>query len=168
MSEAAILAVEQLSLEALRGRDVYVDTSYFASNEQPFILGEFRARCLREGVQMTSVRDEAQVIVEVRSGGVGIDRKDFLFGIPALLLTAGGDDNVASRVPILTPEIAFVKNIEQKGFASIAFVAFWAQTGEVISSSGPFIGRTLRDDWWFFGFGPQTVGNIPPVEKADQ
>ena len=61
--------------------------------------------------------------------------------------------------------MAIVKNTKQQGFAGIAYVAYWADTGEVVSSSGPFIGRTIRDDWWILGAGPKTSGNIPPAEK---
>jgi hypothetical protein len=37
----------------------------------------------------------------------------------------------------------------------------------VVHESGPFIGRTTRDDWWVFGFGPRTVGNIPTTDPTD-
>ena len=71
---------------------------------------------------------------------------------------------IAERID-LTPELAILKNTKQRGFAGIAYVAYWADTGEVVTSSGPYIGRTIRDDWWVLGAGPKTVGNIPPTEK---
>ena len=40
----------------------------------------------------------------------------------------------------------------------MAFVAYWADSGEIVGASGPYIGRTQRKDFWFFGFGPRTVG----------
>jgi hypothetical protein len=46
----------------------------------------------------------------------------------------------------------------------VAFVAYRADTGEYVTSSGPYIGRTIRDDFWLFGLGPRTVGNIPTTE----
>ena len=58
-----------------------------------------------------------------------------------------------------------MKSTKQRGFASVAFVAFWNDTGELIATSGPFIGRTFRDDFWFFGIGPRTVGDIPPTRQ---
>ncbi len=162
LSQAAAEAVDQLSIDALRGRRVYLDADYFAASEQAFVLGELRAKLLLGGVQLTS-RDEAQVVVEVRSGGVGIDRSDFLLGVPSLIVTGGEGDGV-TRTPFATPELAIVKNVNQAGVASVGYVAYWADTGEVVSTSGPHIGRTLREDWWFFGFGPRTIGNIAPIE----
>ncbi len=167
LSQAAALAVSQLSVENLRGRRVYVDDQYFAASESAFVLGELRNRLLMSGVQLMPERFTAQIILEVRSGGVGIDRSDYLLGLPALVLSAGEDgDNASLSTPVSTPELALLKNTNQVGVASVAFVAYWSDTGEVVASSGPFIGRTTRDDWWVFGFGPRTVGNIPTTDPT--
>lgn len=167
LSKAASNAVNQLSFDVLRGRSVYVETQYFAASEQAFVLGELRARLLLSGVQVTRKPEDAQIIMEVRSSGVGIDRNDYLLGVPSLQ-TGGGDVLGSSSntfIPLLTPELAIVKNREQLGVAGVSYVAYWAQTGEVVAASGPFIGRSLRDDWWFFGFGPRSRGNIAPIER---
>jgi hypothetical protein len=158
-------AVEQLSAAGLRDRAVFVDPTFLATSEQQFLLGEFRARLLTSGVRLASKREDARVIVEVRSGGVGIDRYDFLLGIPsvafpALTATAGGP-------LVATPELALVKNLKQHGFASVAFVAYWADTGELLASSGPHVGRTNRADYWFLGVGPRTSGDIVTAEKQE-
>lgn len=167
LSQAASLAVSQLTVEGLRGRRVFVDDQYFAASESKFVLGELRNRLFLGGVQLVPERKLAQVILEVRSGGVGIDRADYLLGLPSLVLSAGEDgDNTSTSTPIATPELALLKNINQVGVASVAFIAYWADTGEVVASSGPFIGRTTRDDWWVFGFGPRTVGNIPTTDPT--
>jgi hypothetical protein len=152
LSRAASEAVGQLSFDVLRGRRVWIDTEYFAASEQAFVLGELRAKLLLSGVQVARDLDDAQVILEVRSSGVGIDRNDFLLGIPS--------------VGAVTPELVLVKDREQKGFAGVSYVAYWKDSGEVVAASGPFIGRSLRDDWWFFGYGPRSSGNISPIRKA--
>lgn len=167
LSKAAERAVEQLSVDGLRGRRVFLDSEYFAASESEFVLGELRAKLLLGGVELVRERDDAQIVLEVRSGGVGIDRSDFLVGIPSVLIRAGGEDGATTSTPLATPELALVKNINQAGFASVAFIAYWEDTGEVVAASGPYIGRTLREDWWFFGFGSRTVGNIPTTEAIE-
>src|SRR5262245_60438 len=137
LSRAAAEAVGQLSFDVLRGRRVFVDPEYFAASEQAFVLGELRARLLLSGVQIVRDVNEAQVVLEVRSSGVGIDRNDFLLGIPS--------------IGQVTPELSVVRNREQRGIAGVSYVAYWAKTGEVVAASGPFISRSFRDDWWFFG-----------------
>lgn len=160
LSVAAQRAVAQLDFEGLRGRRIWMETSYFAASEQAFVLGELRAQLLLNGIQLMQSRGDAEIVLEVRSGGVGIDRQDSLVGLPSLAL-ATEDSGIG--IPFATPELAISKNIQQHGVASVAFVAYWADTGEVVARSGPYIGRALRDDWWFLGAGPNTVGNIPTV-----
>ena len=166
LSTAASTAVEQLSVNALRGRQSYVEDSYFAASERQFVLAELRAHLITNGVAITNERANAEVIIEVRSGGVGIDRYSFLLGIPPVLVpdSVTGVDGEASSSSLVTPEIALIKNIKQYGFASVAYIAYWADTGELVSSSGPFVGKSYRQDWWFFGYGPRTIGNIPPAD----
>jgi hypothetical protein len=118
------------------------------------------------GVNIVPARDASEVVMEVRSGGVGIDRSDFLVGLPAVAVSAEGNSGTFG-IPFVVPEIAVLKNIEQWGIASVAYVAYWRDTGEVVASSGPYVGWSNRDDWWIFGYGPQTVGNIPPVGTPD-
>ncbi len=166
LSQAAIEAVKPFDFVILRGHKIFVEDTYFAAAEEEFVLGELRAKLLLSGVQITAKEEQAEIVLEVRSGGVGIDRYESLIGIPAIgasaaAAAAGAGVPVAS---IVTPEIAFTKEIKQVGFASVAYVAYWADTGEVVDSSGPTIGRAYRDDWWFFGFGPRTIGTIPPVD----
>jgi hypothetical protein len=166
MSEATRRAVEQLVTDALRDRKVFIDSTYFNATAYPlpenlFMIGELRSRLLASGIRLVDKRDQAEIIVELRSGGIGIDRYEFLLGIPSVYLGTISGGNV----PAATPEVAVVKSTKQRGFSSIAFVTYWRDTGELVSSSGPFIGKTYREDWWFFGFGPTTFGNIPPAEK---
>ncbi len=165
LSGAASRAIDQLSSESLRDRRVFIDTAYLGSaqtaNEYAFLIGELRAKLLLSGIRLVPKREEAQVLLELRSGGLGIDRLEYLLGIPALYLPQSG----TTSVPAATPELAIVKSTKQRGYASVAYVAYWADTGEVVAHSGPFIGRTVREDWWILGTGPRTVGNIPPAEK---
>jgi hypothetical protein len=169
MSEATRRAVDQLSSEALRDRKIFVDTSYLVSSAYPtpenlFLIGELRHKLLLGGIRLVNKREEAAVVLEVRSGGIGIDRLEYLLGLPSIYLTRDVA-NTGSNAPVATPELAIVKSTKQRGFAGVTFVAYWADTGELVAGSGPFVGRTLREDWWIFGFGPRTIGDIPPAQK---
>ncbi len=169
MSQAAAKAIAQLSLEPLRGRRVFVDAQYFVASEQEFVIGELRAHMFQSGVQVVAERADSDIVMEVRTGGIGIDRTDFLLGIPSLLLRAGTDseDGITS-IPLATPELALAKNIDQRGIASVAYVAYWRETGEIVGASGPMLGFTAREDWWFLGSGPNTVGDIPTVLPPEE
>jgi hypothetical protein len=176
LSQAASKAVAQLSASALRDRRVYVDDSFFLPHDRNtestadhlFILGEVRAKLLLEGVRLMTTRQAAEIVVEVRSGAHGIDKQNLLVGLPSIAmpgLTGGATGGLTGGPLITTPEIALLKNIKQDGVASVAIVAYWADTGELVATSGPFVGRTFRDDWWFFGYGPRTTGDIPTAQQ---
>ena len=167
LSQAAVKAVKRLSFEALYGRKVFVDTSYYAAAEKEFVFGELRAKLLNSGVQIIPTQEKAEIVLELRGAGIGIDRYDSLVGIPSLLPPPATATGTAGwpTASLVVPELAITKNIEQYGFASIGYVAYWRQTGEVVAASLPAVGRTYREDWWFFGFGPRTIGDIAPVER---
>ncbi len=163
VSTAAAEAVSQLALEPLRGRTVFVDAQFFAASEQPFVIGELRSRLLMSGARLAGARNDAQIVMEVRSGGVGIDRSDQFIGVPSVVLSGTFGEN-AEGFPLVTPEISLLKNIDQRGIASVAYVAYWRDSGEVVAASGPYVGYTRREDWWYFGLGRGTLGNIPTTD----
>ncbi len=163
LSDAATQAVDQLSFVTLQGRTVYVDSTYFAAPEPGFMLGRMRARMLAEGVRLMPEPAMADVVMEVRSPGLGIDRYEYLLGVPSLVLAAGSVTGTPTEAPLITPELAIIKNLQQKGYGSIAYVAYWRDTGEVVAADGPKVGQSERDDWWFFGSGPRSRGTVPTI-----
>ena len=169
-SEAITKCVAQLATDTLRDRKVFIEQQYLVStqpsesSEQSFLVGELRAKLLLSGVRLVEHREQAQVVLEVRSGGIGVDRYDYLLGLPQTELGSVPGQSTAGSLAI-TPEIAILKTIKQKGFAGVAMVAYWADTGELLASSGPFVGATHREDFWFFGFGPHITGDIPPAKQ---
>jgi hypothetical protein len=164
-SEAVVKAISQLSFDSLRGRRVFVDNSYLGDAEKNFTTGEFRSSILQAGALLLTDRAKAEIIVELRSNGIGIDRYESLVGLPSLAgpPNTGGTGTVTQA--IITPEIAISKNLKQIGYASLSYVAYWADTGEIVAAGGPYVGKTYREDWWFMGVGPQTVGNVPVADR---
>lgn len=164
---ATKLAVDQVSASVLRDRRVFIETIYLTASTQPsdqhqYLLGELRAKLLLSGVRLASNKKDAEIILEVRSQGISVDHVEFLLGLPQSSVGGIFTGGFAGE----TPEIAIVKRTQQHGFSSVAYIAYWADSGEVVAASGPFVGRTIRDDYWFLGYGPRTIGNIPPAEPA--
>ena len=177
-------AVAALSMDGLRDQLVYLETAYLTGDPPPssgtrnqiidrtrpnqdlsFLLGELRARMLKEGVRLTETREQATVIVEARTGGVGVDRYEFLLGLPSVAVSGSVGSDAFGSVPLVTPEFAILKSTRQLAYSSVAFIAYRNKGGELVSQSGPFVGKRLRADYWILGTGPNTVGDIPPAEK---
>src|SRR5215212_1240168 len=114
MSEATRKAVEQLSAETLRDRKIFIDTSYLITAAYPtpenlFLVAELRNKLLLGGVRLVPRREDSQIVLEVRSGGIGIDRLEYLLGIPSVYLNNLGNNSVAntsSTGGLSTPELA--------------------------------------------------------------
>jgi hypothetical protein len=169
ITQAAQRAVDQLSAISLRDREVFVETSTLTAVAQPeqwdvYMIGEVRSRLLMQGVRLVDKKEKAKIILEVRSAGASIDRLEYLVGLPASSL--GSNNPETKGVPVNTPELALFKSTKQLGYASVAFIAYWADTGEVVASSGPFVGRTAREDFWILGYHARTAGNIAPTETG--
>ena len=175
VSTAAIDAVDQLALGPLAGYNLFVDTSsllspdfeYGGSEDKLFLIGEIRNKLLVQGARLTDDKATADIYVEVRSGALGVDRTETLLGIPSLPVYASPGNN-STQVPVGIPELSIYKNLRQRGFASVAVVARWADTGELVTSTGPATGQTQRRDYWFFGIGPTTRGDIPPAQQTGE
>lgn len=163
VNTATVRAIDQLAFPALRDRSVFIDTTFLSgssapSQDQSYLVGELRSRILQLGGRLARTMDAADMVIEVRASALGIDRFDYLLGIPAGAATAVDSDVQVS------PELAIVKWMRQEGYSSIALVAYWRNNGELAGVSGPALGRTTRRDYWFFGIGPRTSGDIAPVD----
>ncbi len=166
LSRAASLAIGKISVANLRDRLVYVSLRFLRPlgqmPGQSFMEADLRSHLLKGGVRLTNQRAKAQIVLEVRCGALGINQQNSLVGIPAIAF--GGYNSGANfSLPVVLPQISILQNTTQQGYASVAYVAYWRSSGEIVASSGPFVGHTYRHDWWFLGFGPETSGNIPPA-----
>ncbi len=177
MNVASYKAVAQLSVTPLRDRKVFLDSTYLSASiapqpsnqqaavrtdEQSYLIGELRAKLLLGGVRLCRRLEDAEIVLEVRSQGISNNHLEFLLGVPASSVGGIFTGGIAAQ----TPELSIIKTTTQQGYSSVAFIAYWQDTGEVVAASGPFVGRTRRQDYWFFGYGPRTLGNIPPAEPA--
>jgi hypothetical protein len=183
LTGAAEKAVLQLSTDSLRDREVFLDTQYLVPTLQPsanfhlenelsrqpslehlFLIGEVRAKLLKSGVRLVDSKQKAQVVLELRAGALSTNHLEYLLGIPssAVPVSAVG---VGPSASVPTPELSIIKSTKQYGWASVSFVAYWADTGELLSVSGPFTGKTYREDYWLFGAGPNTRGDIPSANQ---
>lgn len=184
LTEAATKAVAQLSMDPLRGRSVWVlseyafsttqpyDTSFFTNQirspsfEVAFMIGELRARLLQAGARLAPSREQAEVILEVRTGALAINRVDFLLGLSAISVLPGSSNSSSSTAlgVATSSNLALFQSIKQNGFASVAIVAYWRNTGELLAISGPFVGQTHRYDYLLLGYQLPPQGDIPPTQ----
>ena len=84
ISSAVVDAARQIKADAVAGKKVVVDVTYLKTVDVEFTQGELRDRLLQLGAQLVTDLDQAEVIVEARSGGLGIDESKTNIGIPSI------------------------------------------------------------------------------------
>ena len=131
MSQATEMAMRGVDLSWVNGRKIYIDESYFDSYDRGQALGVIRESLSRAGGLIFSDAEKADLIVEIRSGGLSINSNSTLIGIPSLAIP------VPFSGPIPTPEIALYKSDKADSYAKFSLFAYSRDTGQYLDSSGP-------------------------------
>ncbi len=96
-------------------------------------------------------------VVEVRTGSLGTNRQDLLFGVPSTTLPTVGLLPTGSAT---IPEIALMKRTNQQGVCKIAAFAYDRMSGRPVWQSGNRKVASRAKDIWVMGAGPFQKGTI--------
>ena len=145
LSHAVIDAVRQIKADAVAGKKVMLDLSYLKTVDIEFTKGELRDRLLQLGAELVADIDMAEIIVEARSSGLGIDDSKTMIGIPAIPIP------IPSVGIFKTPALPLYKYDKQRGTAGFSLTGIEAATGKHVFSVGPIIGNAVHSDMRFIG-----------------
>ena len=158
ISDAMDRAVSQLDFRAVAGKRAFLDSSYIKTTlDADYLISSLRQHMLASGCIVTDKRDEADYVVEVRTGVVGTDRRELLFGVPATNVPQGIP---LPGVPSSIPELPLAKKTEQRAVAKIAVFAYNRRTGRPVWQSGVMPIESTAKDIWVLGAGPFQRGSI--------
>jgi hypothetical protein len=160
ISKAADEAADQLDFTAVAGQRVYVDSSNFESLDKGYAISRIRTAILAHGGKLANERRGADLIAEISSGALSINRKSFLVGLPALELPVPTTESVA------LPEFAIFKQADRTGLAKFAATLYEADTGQLVANPDPAYGLSWLDRSSIFGIG-WTDDNLLPPEVPD-
>jgi hypothetical protein len=156
ISNAIDQSVSQLDFRILANKPVYFDAQYLGTNpDQGYVVSSLRQQLLASGCILVENRNQATYVVEARSGGIGTDQYQVLFGVPQMNLPS-----VLPGQPSLIPEIPFAKKTDQKGIAKILVFAYNRQTGRPVWQSGIVRSDSTSKDTWVLGAGPFRRGTL--------
>ena len=152
-------AADQLDFTPLEERRVFIDDRLMDRVDKTYVQATVRDRAFRNGALVVDTPDEADYILELRSGAVGVDRDEYVLGIPTSEVpTPGGS--------VLLPEVALYKSIQQAGATRLSFVVYRRDDRRMFYTSGPAFGFSNQKSWWLFGAGPVVNQNIQPEPSA--
>ncbi len=145
-------ALNKVDFSAFQGSKVFIDEKFLECVDKPYVVGSVRHRVLRTGASMVENADDADIIMEVRSGGVGTTTSDMFVGSPQL--------SVPGPFPIALPEVRLMSKQSQIGIAKIGIVAYNAKTRQMIGDGGVTLAKSEDKNWYVLGIGPYRNGSI--------
>jgi hypothetical protein len=158
ISDAVDRAISEIDFSALANKHVYLDTRYIITAvDQNYVISTLRQHMLASGCIIKDKPDEATYVVEVRTGSLGTNRQDLLFGVPSTTLPTVGLLPTGSAT---IPEIALVKRTNQQGVCKIAAFAYDRMSGRPVWQSGNRKIASRAKDIWVLGAGPFQRGTI--------
>ncbi len=150
------LALRQIDFRPLTGVPVYLETKYIKTNDEGWVISSLRQAMLAQGVLLREQREEAQWVVEARTGAYGTDDYDFLIGLP--------ESNVPYTIPGIPagsiPEVPVIKKSDQHAVTKLAIFAYDGASGQLVWSSGTVLGLADDKNVFIGGLGPIQSGTI--------
>lgn len=160
ISDAMDRAVSQLDFRALAGKEVWLDTRPLEkATDSAYLISTLRQHMLASGCILKEKEADAKYVVEVRTGAVGTDHHELMYGVPrvdvpALIPVSG------VGVPPNIPEIKLVTRTDQRAVVKLAVFAYNRETGRPVWQSGIAPVESTAKAIWVFGAGPFQRGNI--------
>ncbi len=127
-------ALEKFDMPMLKDSKVFVDCTLLKGTDVEYVQVALRARTARQGAILVTEANDADYIMEVASGGLAMEFKDRIWGLPSLPVP---------QAPIPLPEIAMFKTIHQT--AIMKLLIFVHQKGRFVASD-QYFARSDRDE----------------------
>lgn len=158
ISQAADDAARDLWLASLQGTSIFISTKHFDSLDEAYAVGAIRAHLVEQGALLVDKRAEADIVVEIRSGALSINKSEnLMLGLPSMQLPVP-----FAATGLKFPEIPLLKRSLRQGIAKFALTAYDARTGAFVGTTGPIIGRSYISHWRFFLI-PWTHTDVQPL-----
>jgi hypothetical protein len=153
ISSATDRALDKIDLAPIARAKVFVDTQYLDCVDKNYVIVALHERLLRQGCSLVDKRDDAEVVVEVGSGGLGTDRTEWFVGIPEIPLPPPS--------PIAIPKLAIFSRTRAMGTAKLSVIAYDVKSQHAVMNSGYSIARSDQKNWNMLGMGSMQTGSVP-------
>ena len=121
-------ALDKVDLAPIAHAKVFVDTQYLDCVDKNYVIVALHQRLLQQGCSLVEKRDDADVVVEVGSGGLGTDRTEWFVGTPAIPLPLPS--------PIGIPKMALFTRTRAIGTAKLSVIAMDVKSHQAVINSG--------------------------------
>ncbi len=150
LSDAVERSLSKVDFTPLAGQQVFIEEKYLECVDKAFVVGTIRHQAMRSGARLVDAADAADVVMELRSGGVGTDTSEAFLGTPEIALPG----------MLTVPEIRLAERKTQFGFAKLGMVLYDAKTRHVLGDGGMALAQSDDNTWSLFGVGPFQNGSL--------
>jgi len=162
LSTAIDRTLSELDMEAigrLKGFKVYLSTTYLKALDQEYLIGSLRDLLFSSGVLVVDDPEQAQMIVEVRSGANSLDSATVTAGIAEDQALP----NPVTGAPVALPELALFKKENNVSVTTVALVAYHANTRVHVFSSGTLLGGAYDRHYQILGLLRLRFTDVPEL-----
>jgi hypothetical protein len=118
ISNAVDQSLNKIDFTPLAGSSVFVEEKYLDCVDKGYIIGSIRHKLMQAHATIAPKVEEANAIMEIRSGGVGTDVASSFLGIPGFTMPG----------MISIPDIKMVNRDSQKAVAKIGLLVYDAKS----------------------------------------
>jgi hypothetical protein len=144
-------ALDKVDYHTIDNAKVYIEEKYLDCVDKNYVFVALHQRLLRHNCTLVGKAEDAEVILEVTSGGVGTDRTDLFVGISEIPLPPPS--------PISIPRMSIYNRSRAIGTARIALVAYDAKTKKPVINSES-LARSDHKAWTVLGAGGIEGGSL--------
>jgi hypothetical protein len=150
ISNAVDQALDKVDFSSLSGAKIQLEEKYMDGVDKAYVLASIRHRLLYNGSEITTDPKDAEIVLEVRSGGIGTDNSETFYGVPEIVLPG----------MMSVPELKFINRNSQRGTAKIGLVAYDAKTHRILGGGGLSLAMSDQNTWSVLGVGPFKNGTV--------
>ena len=162
--DRSLSELDEEAIGRLKGFKVFISSEYLKTLDQEYLVGSLRDLFLSNGVLVVDAAEEAQMIVEVRSGANSLDSSTATLGIAEDQALP----NPVTGAPVALPEISFFKRENNFAVSKVALVAYQAKSREHIFSSGTLLGGAYDRHFQFLGMIRLRFTDVPELRAIKQ
>jgi hypothetical protein len=150
ISNAVDHSLAKIDFAAFQGSKIYVEEKYLDCVDKGYIIGSIRHRAMVNGASLAAKPEDADIVVEIRSGAVGTDTADSFLGTPEIVLPG----------MLTLPEVRLIARNNQSAMAKIGLVAYDAKTHQLLGDGGVSSSLSRDNNWYVLGVGPYQNGEV--------
>jgi hypothetical protein len=152
ISSAADKALDKIDFRPIANAKVYVEEKYLDCVDKNYVLVALHQHLLTQNCTLADKAENADIVLEIGSGGVGTDRNELFVGTPQIPLPPPS--------PISVPKMAFYSRIRAIGTAKLSVVAYDAKSKHAVINSGYQLARSDYKNWNLVGTSGMYGGSV--------